>query len=146
MHQISKQAVQFPLLALQFLFVVVAPALVLAKAVVPVLELDLCGLNGICKVDGTSKLSLVVTIVGEKGKMTIDMVNCPNLITTSKHGILTSIKWTKPKLGGFEYELYAAKKAIAEGKYECAEWTHQNSIAMAKIIEDIFNSKEAQNQ
>ena len=104
------------------------------------------GAKGICKVDGTSKLNLVVTIVGEKGKMSIDMVNCPNLITTSKHGLLTSIKWTKPKLGGFEYELYAAKKAIEEGKCECAEWTHQNSIAMAKIIEDIFNSKEAQNQ
>ena len=51
-----KQAVQLPLLALQFLFVVVTLALVLAKAVVPVLELNLCGLDGICKVDGIDLL------------------------------------------------------------------------------------------
>ena len=102
------------------------------------------GAKGICKVDGTTKLTLTVNIKGDKGTMHIDMVNCPNLIfTTNKCGIINSLKWTKPKYGGFEYELYAAKKAIEEGKYECSEWTHENSIAMAKIIEDIFNSKEA---
>ena len=105
------------------------------------------GAKGICKVDGTSKLSLTVKIEGDKGKMNIDMVNCPNLITTkNKYGILTSCKWTKPKYGGFEYELIASKKAIQEGKLECEEWTHQNSIAFAKIIEDLFNSDKALQQ
>ncbi len=102
------------------------------------------GIKGVCKVDGTTKLTLTVKIVGDKGKMKIDMVNCPNLITTSnKCGIWTSCKWTKPKLGGFEYELMACKKAIQEGKLECEEWTHSNSIAAAKIIDDIFNCDAA---
>lgn len=102
------------------------------------------GAKGICKVDGTTKLTLTVKIVGDNGKMNIDMVNCPNLITTfNKYGILTSCKWTKPRLGGFEYELIACKKAIEEGKLECEEWTHQNSIAAAKIIDDLFNCEAA---
>ena len=99
------------------------------------------GAKGICSVDGTSKLTLTVKIKGDNGSMHIDMVNCPNLITTfNKYGILTSIKWTRPKLGGFEYELLACRKAIKEKKLECPEWTHTNSLAIAKIIDDIFGN------
>ena len=102
------------------------------------------GAVGTCKVDGTSKLSLTVKIQGDKGTMNIDMVNCPNIITTfNKCGIMTSCKFTKPKYGGFEYELYACKKALQEGKIECEEWSHKKSIAAAKIIDDIFNSENA---
>ncbi len=102
------------------------------------------GVKGICKVDGTTKLTLTVKIQGDKGTMNIDMVNCPNIITTfNKCKIMTSCKITKPKYGGFEYELIACKKALEEGKLECSEWTHQNSIAFAKIIEDLFNCEEA---
>ncbi|MBE5762797.1 MAG: Gfo/Idh/MocA family oxidoreductase [Clostridiales bacterium] len=102
------------------------------------------GVKGICKVDGTTKLTLTVKIQGDKGTMNIDMVNCPNVITTfNKCKILTSCKITKPKYGGFEYELIACKKALEDGKLECNEWTHQNSIAFAKIIEDLFNCEEA---
>ena len=99
---------------------------------------------GICKVDGTTKLTLKVTIEGDNGSMHIDMVNCPNIITTfNKHGLLTSLKITKPRYGGFEYELLACKKALENGKVECKEWTHKESIAVAKIIDDIFNSEMA---
>ena len=102
------------------------------------------GSFGICKIDGTSKLTLTVKIVGDKGTMNIDMVNCPNIITTfNNYHILTSCKITKPKYGGFEYELYAAKDCILNKKCESEKWTHANSICMAKIIEDIFNSPEA---
>jgi len=102
------------------------------------------GVKGICKVDGTTKLTLTVKIQGDKGTMNIDMVNCPNVITTfNKCKIVTSCKITKPKYGGFEYELIACKKALEDGKLECNEWTHQNSIAFAKIIEDLFNCEEA---
>ena len=102
------------------------------------------GAQGVCRVDGTTKLTLTVKIIGDNGSMHIDMVNCPNLITTfNKFGLINSIKITKPKYGGFEYELYACKKAIQDGRIECPEWTHENSIKTAKIIDDIFNSKEA---
>ena len=104
------------------------------------------GVKGICKVDGTTKLTLTVKIVGDKGNMNIDMVNCPNIITTSnKCHLINSFKWTKPKYGGFEYELLACKKALEEGAIECKEWTHANSIATAKIIDDLFNCEAAIN-
>ena len=102
------------------------------------------GAKGICNVDGTKKLTLTVKIEGDNSSMHIDMVNCPNLITTfNKYHILNSIKWMGPKYGGFEYELLACKKALDNNENECKEWTHANSIAAAKNIDDIFNCDEA---
>ncbi len=102
------------------------------------------GVKGICDVDGTSKLSLKVTIYGEKGRISIDMVNCPNIICVyNKIGLLTKIIYCRPKYGGLEYERIAAKKAIQDKKYETTEWSHNDSIAMSKIVEDIFNSPKA---
>ncbi len=102
------------------------------------------GVTGTCKVDGTSKLSLIVTIVGDKGKMKIDMVNCPNIITTyNKYGLLNKVVFTKPKYGGFEFELQGCKDAILNKKVEAEKWTHKNSLCVAKIIDDIFNCEAA---
>lgn len=100
------------------------------------------GVKGVCHVDGSSTISLVVSIVGDNGSIWIDMVNCPNvIIVKSKKGLIKKIYLTKPKYGGFEYELIACKNAIQLGKKETEEWNHQNIISFAKIIEEILNKR-----
>ena len=100
------------------------------------------GVKGVCHVDGSSTISLVVSIAGDKGSIWIDMVNCPNvIIVKSKKGLIKKIYLTKPKYGGFEYELIACKNAIQLGKKETEEWNHQNIISFAKIIEEILNER-----
>ena len=96
--------------------------------------------KGTCFVDGSSNISMVVKIIGDNGSIFIDIVNCPNIIVLkSKCGFVKHIYFTKPKYGGFEYELIACKKAIQDKKIEAKDWTHNNTIAFAKIVEEILN-------
>ena len=98
------------------------------------------GTKGICNVDGTTGRSLEIVINGDKGKMVIDSVNCPTLIEVfNKENVKISSIDVTPKYGGFEFELLASKKAIENGMLECEEWSHNNSIQFAKIIDEIFN-------
>ena len=98
------------------------------------------GIKGTCFVDGSSNISMVVNIIGDNGSIFIDVVNCPNIIVLkSKCGFIKRIYFTKPKYGGFEYELIACKKAIQDKKIEVKNWTHDNTIAFAKIVEEILN-------
>jgi len=96
--------------------------------------------KGIAKVDGRCITSLLVKIKGDKGYIITDMVNCPNFIMVfNKFGLLKKFINCKPKFGGFEFELEACKKAIENGRIECNEWSHKDSIAMAKIEEELLN-------
>ena len=75
--------------------------------------------------------------------MYIDSVNCPCIVKTfNTNNEMTSYKDLTPEYGGFEYELISSKKAIENGKLECEDWTHNNSIQFAQIIDDISNSKK----
>ena len=81
---------------------------------------------------------------GTKGKIVLDMVNCPNFIKVYRkcallqQGVLKKVIFCKPKFGGFEFELEEAKKAIEQGKTECEQWTHQNTLEMAKIVDKVL--------
>ncbi|MCR5698508.1 MAG: Gfo/Idh/MocA family oxidoreductase, partial [Treponemataceae bacterium] len=71
------------------------------------------GIQAHCHVDGTSIISLFVTIYGTKGKIVLDMVNCPNYIKVyGKRGLLKKFIFCRPKFGGFEFELEESRKAI----------------------------------
>ncbi len=101
------------------------------------------GVQAHCHVDGTSIISLFVTVYGTNGKIVIDMVNCPNFIRVyGKNGLLKKFIFCKPKYGGFEFELEESRKAIQEGKTECSQWTHQNTLAMAKIVDKVLNAEQ----
>ena len=97
------------------------------------------GVQAHCHVDGTSIISLFVTIYGTKGKIVLDMVNCPNYIKVyGKHGFLKKFIFCRPKFGGFEFELEESRKAIQEGRLECSQWTHENTLSMAKIVDKVL--------
>ncbi|MCR5699227.1 MAG: Gfo/Idh/MocA family oxidoreductase [Treponemataceae bacterium] len=97
------------------------------------------GVQAHCHVDGTSIISLFVTIYGSKGKIVMDMVNCPNYIKVyGKRGLLKKFIFCRPKFGGFEFELEESRKAIQEGKLECSQWTHENTLAMAKVVDKVL--------
>lgn len=105
-----------------------------------VIEFNYNNVKGIAKVDGRFLISLLVKIKGDKGYIITDTTNCPNFIMVfNKYGILKKFINCRPKFGGFEFELEACKKAIQNGLLECEEWTHQNSIEMAKIEDDLLN-------
>lgn len=105
-----------------------------------VVEFDYNNVKGTANVDGRLLISTLVKIKGDKGFIITDMVNCPNYILVfNKFGFLKKFINCRPKFGGFEFELKACKKAIQNGLIECEEWTHRNSIEMAKIEDALLN-------
>ena len=41
------------------------------------------------------------------------------------------------QISGFEYEVLACKRALQEGKLECAEMPHQDSIFIMEIMDSL---------
>lgn len=97
------------------------------------------GVKALCKIDCISNHPKNVVIRGTQGKMVIHAVDCPQTIsiTTRKNG--EEIINCAPPLGGFEYQILACKKALEEGRVECSEWTHQNSIDLSYIVDKAIN-------
>ena len=97
------------------------------------------GIRAICKIDCISNHPKDVIIRGTKGKMVINAVDCPQTISiiTRRNG--EEIINCAPPLGGFEYQILACKKALEDGRVECEEWTHQNSIDLSYIVDKAIN-------
>ena len=67
------------------------------------------------------------------------MVTCPQSIRViDDNGKQIRHIDCAPALGGFEFELLTCKKALQEGKIECAEWTHAESIAVGEIVDKVL--------
>lgn len=93
---------------------------------------------GIAHNDGTKFGSMKAKIVGEKGKIVIDNVTCPNYIFIYQGILLKKVIHFK-KITGFEYQLYECKNAIEKKEVEAKSWTHKQSIEIAKIMEELIN-------
>ena len=101
------------------------------------------GIKAVCVIETTSSYPLTVTICGEKGKMVINHVNCPVQIEVfDNNNQLVECIECAPSLGGFEYQVLACKKALEEGKLECSEWSHANSIAVSQIVDKTLKMAE----
>ena len=102
------------------------------------------GVKATCVVETTSSYPLTVTIRGEKGKVVVNNVNCPNKIEVfdNDNELIKEIDCA-PALGGFEYQVLACQKAIAQGKIECLEWTHKDSIAVSEVVEKTLKIAES---
>lgn len=97
------------------------------------------GVKATAYVDGKKLPKLVVLIYGEKGKIIIDSVNCPtNIKVYNEHKKLIKKINCKPKYTGFEDELIACKSAIENNKIECEQWSHEDSIRLARILDKII--------
>ena len=76
-----------------------------------------CGSKGIMEIRGVSRL------------LTIDIYN--NKRELVKH-------YDAPKMiSGYEYELLACKKALEEGRLECSEIPHAETLRIMKLLDEL---------
>lgn len=77
-------------------------------------------------------------IYGTEGYLKIENVNNYEKIHIyNKQYQLTKTIEAPKNINGYEYQVLAAKKAIEEGKIECNEMPHDESVLMMKIMDDI---------
>jgi len=96
------------------------------------------------KTSALHQLSNVGVIVGTKGKLTIkNHIFCPDTVIdvdgTEKHWPLPKARlhFNFPNSCGLRYEIEAVRKCIREGKTECETVSHNESITIARIQDEI---------
>lgn len=78
------------------------------------------------------------TIFGKKGYIEIQNVNNPEKISVYNDAYELVKEYPVPEqITGYEYEVLACKKAIAENRNECPEITHKETIAVMKTMDEI---------
>lgn len=87
-----------------------------------------------CRSDRTCMIS------GRDGYLTVDNVNNPQKITLyltkEDHAIAHDVP-VPPQLTGYEYQVRACMKALAEGAIECPEMPHSESIRIMEICDEL---------
>ena len=73
--------------------------------------------------------------------MQVQNINNPEKITVfdTEHKEVASYV-VPEQISGYEYEVESCKKAIHEGKPECPEMPHAETIRIMKIMDDIRKS------
>ena len=79
-------------------------------------------------------------IAGTKGFLEIDNVNDPTKLTlflaedgwTTAHDVALPSQQT-----GYEYQIRACQKALAEGRIECAEMPHDEIIRVMEVMDEV---------
>lgn len=75
-------------------------------------------------------------IQGEKGYIVVDNVNNPKKIQVfGRDGALTKTCQAPPQITGFEYQLMASVDAIRQGKRECTQMPHQETVFMMRLMD-----------
>lgn len=88
--------------------------------------------TGLCNTDREGVVN------GDKGYMKIDNINNYQgyKIYNSNHELIETVK-APQQITGYEYEVMASQKAIAEGKLECEEMPHAQTIHMMQVMDAI---------
>lgn len=75
-------------------------------------------------------------VCGDKGYMIVENINnCEAIkIYSKKHQVIKEIEIPK-QITGYEYEVIAAMKAIKEGKLECEEMPHQETLYIMRMMD-----------
>ena len=81
------------------------------------------------------------SIFGTRGYMQVQNINNPEKITVfdAEHKEVASYV-VPEQISGYEYEVESCMKAIQEGKLECPEMPHAETIRIMKIMDDIRKS------
>ena len=81
------------------------------------------------------------SIFGTKGYIQVQNINNPEKITVfdAEHKEVASY-FPPEQITGYEYEVGSCAKAIAEGKLECPEMSHAETVRVMKIMDDIRKS------
>lgn len=81
------------------------------------------------------------TIFGTKGYIEITNINNPEEIKVFNDQYEKVLSCTPPKqITGYEYEVEACCKAIEEGRLECPEMPHRETIRVMEIMDEMRRS------
>ena len=81
------------------------------------------------------------SIFGTRGYMQVQNINNPEKITVFDADHKEVASYVVPEqISGYEYEVESCMKAIQEGKLECPEMPHAETIRIMKILDDIRKS------
>lgn len=80
-------------------------------------------------------------IAGTEGFITVQNINNPQRITVyepdrTSYRIRKDIE-VPPQITGYEYEVLACKKALEEGRIECDEMPHSETVTIMKQMDEI---------
>ena len=80
-------------------------------------------------------------IYGERGHLVVENINNPEKLSvfTNDGGRLTlRSEWTPPaQISGYEYEVEACRKALEEGRIECPEMPHAETLEIMRQMDEI---------
>ncbi len=77
-------------------------------------------------------------ITGRDGYIVVQNINNPEKISVfDTDGNLKKELTPPPQVSGYEYEVYACKKAIEEGKTECPEMPHSETLEIMRQMDKI---------
>lgn len=77
-------------------------------------------------------------IMGEKGYLEVHNINnCEEIRVYSPDRRLLACHKVPEQINGYEYEVLSCIKAIEEGKTECAEMPHSETLRVMELMDDI---------
>ena len=77
-------------------------------------------------------------ISGDQGYIEIQNINnCEEIRVYDLNRKMTARYQAPEQINGYEYEVMSCKKAIEEGKYECPEMPHSETLRVMKILDHI---------
>ena len=81
------------------------------------------------------------SIFGTKGYIQVQNINNPEKITVIDADYKEVASYLPPEqITGYEYEVESCARALAEGKLECPEMPHAETVRVMKIMDDIRKS------
>ena len=86
----------------------------------------------------TAMTSCSSVVYGTEGYLEIKMINnCEEVCVYDTDRRLLKSYPVPEQINGYEYEVLACKKAIEDGKIECAEMPHEETIRVMKILDRV---------
>ena len=82
---------------------------------------------------------LLGVIYGENGRIEFRNINNCEGIDVILHDGTQKHYPTPPQISGYEYEVIASLKAISEGKKECSEMTHRETLFIMELMDRLRN-------
>ena len=75
-------------------------------------------------------------ISGDKGYMVVDNINNPQCIRVCDTKDQELARYTVPRqITGYEYEVLSAIRAVQEGRIECEEIPHEETLEVMRLMD-----------
>lgn len=85
-----------------------------------------------------SPMDRLGVIYGEKGFVEVLNINdCEEIRVYDAEHSLLDVRKVPEQINGYEYEVLSCMKAIQEGKVECEEMPHSETLRVMKLMDDI---------